>query len=67
MKYSITVLQAEVKRFENAIKAAYTNIKYLKTCNKSKEFIKKATQSHTNSIVIHEKSIKELKADIKKL
>ena len=67
MKYSIQVLQAEIARYENAIKAARTNIKYLKTCNKSKEFIKKSSNNRERWIKDWEKSIKELKADIKKL
>ena len=63
MKYSITVLQAEVKRFENGIKIQKYNIKF---CKDDKTSIKNI--SHCKSLIKdYEKGITELKADIKKL
>lgn len=72
MKYSITVLQAEIKRFENAIKANDKRIKRWQTKDKASftdyglnkdALIKKFRVFN----VINEKLITELKADIKKL
>lgn len=60
MKYSIQVLQAEVKRFENAINA---NNKVIKECKNDKE----ETKHFKEIIKYYEKQITELKADIKKL
>ncbi len=67
MKYSITVLQAEVTRFENAIKTAISNLKLIKENSENKKLIEGAIRNHNLGMKIHEKQIKELKADIKKL
>lgn len=72
MKYSITVLQAEVTRFENGIKANNKDIKFWQARDKAyltEHNINKDAEIRAlkTSNVIHEKQIKELKADIKKL
>ena len=63
MKYSITVLQAEVKRFEDGIKAAS---KFIKTSALAKGN-PKVIEGNKKNIKIWEDQITELKADIKKL
>lgn len=60
MKYSKTVLQAELTRFENGIKALNEQKKNYKDDKKQVELCRK-------SIKNNEDLIKELKADIAKL
>lgn len=63
MKYSITILQAEITRFENGIKAAN---KAMKAWTDAKGNPKQLEQYKKN-IKDWEAQITELKADIKKL
>jgi len=63
MKYSITVLQAEVKRFEDGIKAANKGIKKW-TAAKGDP---KQLEQNKKNVKDWEKQITELKADIAKL
>lgn len=71
MKYSITVLQAEVTRFENGLIEANERIKEVKVLIEKKEIkggnANTLLLSHKASINYYEKQIKELKADIAKL
>ena len=60
MKYSIQVLQAEVKRFETHNGLIHT---ILKECKNEKEEIK----HYKEQLITNDKQITELKADIKKL
>ncbi|KKN67226.1 hypothetical protein LCGC14_0463990 [marine sediment metagenome] len=61
MKYSITVLQAEITRFENGIKAR----KEMLAEGKIKD--KKLLTGFEEDVKHYETQIKELKADIAKL
>ncbi|PCJ57945.1 MAG: hypothetical protein COA65_08780 [Rhodospirillaceae bacterium] len=60
MKYSITVLKAEIKRFENHNDLIHT---ILKECKNDKKEIKQ----YKEQLITNDKQIKELKADIAKL
>ena len=67
MKYSITVLQAEITRFENGIKEATSQLKLITTHSEDKKLIAEAIKNHSIGMKSYEAQITELKADIKKL
>lgn len=64
MKYSITVLQAEIKRYENGIRF---NKEMIIKLSKAEKSDKKQINDRKKLIADYEGIITELKADIKKL